>query len=496
VRTGTQLGPDIRQSLEELGPAFAAFGRYLSARVDLLPYPLCENLAAIPDRAATETAERVCAIFIRETGARPEAAFQRFDPRPHQSRLYWQSHYAQFAGADVTVRFIRPDIPAWIENADNFEVLQGGFEAWGVEPDELRQAVAEFVRELAAHRTFESDLAAFAALGRDAHSFEALAAPRIYRHLSTPYVLVHDCVSALATFSSSRSPDQARMLCLAWLHQALEGEVYPAEPHLGNVAITADGRIVFTNGPFATIPAKVKTHLADYLAAVAAENQEAAYTHFAKVAGGGRRDDDNPELRRRFLQMVAFRDGFWNDCQSVGLQPQLPPFAEQVLIHWRIARMYGELDESVNAFYRGLFHVVRSAAALAPGRDSLLEALYDLRIQGVFGNAKELVRPAQVAGLMEQYATAFMAMPANLDRLLTGITSGELPPHEPWEPLQHSAGGERPLPAIIYLLAIGGAALMLQTVCESVRSPTFDHVLVALFLVCGLVLLWTGGRWN
>src|ERR671910_95398 len=39
----------LRETLVELGPLFASFGRYLSSRIDLLPRRDCLELAAIPD---------------------------------------------------------------------------------------------------------------------------------------------------------------------------------------------------------------------------------------------------------------------------------------------------------------------------------------------------------------------------------------------------------------------------------------------------------------
>src|SRR5688500_17763493 len=41
----------LREALIELGPVFAAFGRYLSSRIDLLPRRECLELAAIGDGA-------------------------------------------------------------------------------------------------------------------------------------------------------------------------------------------------------------------------------------------------------------------------------------------------------------------------------------------------------------------------------------------------------------------------------------------------------------
>ena len=64
----------LRTALEELGPLFACFGRYLGSRIDLLPQATCSSLAAtripgaeeVPDEAAPEaTAAPVSDLFDR-----------------------------------------------------------------------------------------------------------------------------------------------------------------------------------------------------------------------------------------------------------------------------------------------------------------------------------------------------------------------------------------------------------------------------------------------
>lgn len=493
MQTKIEFNENLCRTLQELGPVFAAFGRYLASRVDLLPCGLCQDLAAIPDRAAPAPPEHVHEIFNRELGASPDQAFQWFDPWPYESRLFWQSHFAHLAGTEVVVRFARPDIPDWIEKAESIEEVVEMFAASGVKPNRIRTAVSDFRDELALRRSFESDLQSFALLELDSHSSGTLAAVRIYQHLSTPYVLVHERLDPIAGFSPPPSPDQARTLCLTWLRQALEGGVFAVEPHRENLAITPGGRIVFIAGPFAMLPDELKISLGKYLASAAGPDKNAAYRYFAQAVSRSRHTAGSEELRRRFLQTVGFRDGFGNESHAVRPRPQFPPFSEEVLIHWRIAQEYAEPSESVNAFYRGLLHAVATAAAMAPGRDSLLEALHELRVQKVLIDAKELLRPSEMAGLMEQYATTFLAMPADVDRFLDFAASGHYPDGAA-QRAQPVARSERYAAAVSLLLGFGALALLLHKVAESVRSPILNHVLAALCVGSGLILLWTGGR--
>jgi hypothetical protein len=80
-------------------------------------------------------------------------------------------------------------------------------------------------------------------------------------------------------------------------------------------------------------------------------------------------------------------------------------------------------DPSLVAFYRGLFTVVRTAAKIAPHRDSLDDALYDLRLMNTFGQARDMLQPSALMALMERYATTLLGMPQQIDRLLEGASA-------------------------------------------------------------------------
>src|SRR5688500_5310534 len=69
----------LRETLLELGPLFAGFGRYLSSRIDLLPRRDCLELAAIPDRSQPMHESDAAAVIERELGAPPDRRYFAFD---------------------------------------------------------------------------------------------------------------------------------------------------------------------------------------------------------------------------------------------------------------------------------------------------------------------------------------------------------------------------------------------------------------------------------
>jgi hypothetical protein len=485
---GAERVREVRQSLEELGPLFVAFGRYLSARIDVLPLAFCEDLARLPDRAPCEPLEYVKQLFLRQLGAPPERVFQWFGAEPRESRLLWQSHDASLGGVDITVRILRPDIPEWIENADNLEVLREFIEPRGMNARCFRAAAADFIEELRRRQSFETELAAFTEPERG-YQRDGVTSLKVYRHLSRAEILVHERLSSIEDPLLYQGAGQARSLCVAWLQRALQGAPYPVEPHSGNLGNTLEGSIVFMGGPSATLPERWRQDLRDYLIAAAAEDDSQALSHFENFASTTQNHGDRAELRRRFLQMVPFRDGFRREASGPD-QLLLPPFAERVLIHWRLARRYGDPDASIDTFYRGLMHLIRTAALIAPGRDSLLDALCDLRVREVFEVATGAFRPPELAGLMEQYAAAMLAMPAKIDRLLVDATAPVLPSRQAADPRSGEGPSGRFSSAACLLLALLSAALLFERVAQSSQGPAFDQtLLLVLFLAFGLVLI-------
>src|SRR5918995_981555 len=78
----------LRETLVELGPLFASFGRYLSSRIDLLPRRDCLELAAIADAGEPLTAADAAAAIERELGAPPDRRYFSFDSPPPRGRLW------------------------------------------------------------------------------------------------------------------------------------------------------------------------------------------------------------------------------------------------------------------------------------------------------------------------------------------------------------------------------------------------------------------------
>ena len=93
-----RIGPRLRLSLEELGPTFAEFGRYLSARGDLLPPDVAAELARADAPAPPLPFAETRAFVERELGNSLERLFVSFDEGPARSGPFTQAHRATLPG--------------------------------------------------------------------------------------------------------------------------------------------------------------------------------------------------------------------------------------------------------------------------------------------------------------------------------------------------------------------------------------------------------------
>jgi len=484
-----------------MSPLFAAFGRYLSTRIDLLPYTVCEELAEIRDAGAPTPAEGVRQVFARDLGCVPEAAFASFVSKPFDSRLFWQAHHASLGGRNVVARVIHPEIEDWIDDVELLPLLQNAFLWCDGNPGGFEVAVEDFRRSLDAATSFTAELRSAPLFAQDAEEFDLLGGQEFLKHLCVGHVAVNEEPEGggwPALDAPARSdPEQARTLCLVWLRQALQGRAFPVDPCLENIAFDSKGRVVFAAGPFATLADATKANLWDYLIAVAADDADEACSHLVREIHRDRADPGDTELRRRFRQMVPFRDGPGRAVpSSSAARMDHGRLSDRVLIHWRFAGERGRTgEEKLTSFYRGLCVLARTAERIAPGRDAFSEALRDLRLLTELGQFKDAFRPSHMAGLMERYGTAFLRFPGEMDRMLSQAASGVLPMGMNQSPRRPAANANPWIPAASLLLALAGAAMLAHRL-TTLMPRGINQLTALLFLGLGVILLRWGVRLN
>ena len=102
-------GVRVRRTLETLGPIFVKFGQALSARPDLVPDDVAEELALLRDHVPPFSGKAARAIVERSLGSPVEEWFEEFVETPLASASIAQVHPARLpGGAPVVVKVVRP----------------------------------------------------------------------------------------------------------------------------------------------------------------------------------------------------------------------------------------------------------------------------------------------------------------------------------------------------------------------------------------------------
>lgn len=246
----------VRMALEELGPAFVKLGQILSIRPDLVPPPLIRELEKLQDEVSAFPPDEVREQVRRELGAEVEDLFDSFEMTSLAAASIGQVHRARLkSGEEVVLKLQRPGIERTIQT--DLEILREiasivqRRSPWG----RIYQFV-DTVDELAESIQNELD---FTAEGRNAeqlrqrykHSDEVIF-PRVYWSFTSRRVLTLEFLEGTklgdpqALREIGASPRLvAETVVRNVLKQIFVDGFFHADPHPGNVAVSADGRLIF-----------------------------------------------------------------------------------------------------------------------------------------------------------------------------------------------------------------------------------------------------------
>lgn len=495
--TAETFGQRLRSELESLGSTFAAFGFYLSSRVDLLPADICLELAAIADGFTPLTFTAVRQIYSDETSRELEEDFLYVTEEPFETRFFYQKHKAWLPDdAQVIVKIVNSESENRFATDEEFlQMLAPAFTRFMSEKI-FTQSVEDFRRITARQFDLEREAQDLILANHDNTEFSMLCVPRIHKEFSGGKVLTLEQLSGTSLADlladgaaagvgghSPEANETARLLCSVWLQQTLYGQTFPIVAEAANVILTNDKRIAFTDCSMATLQPETQLNLRRYLSAAAKEQTDrAADFWFRELSVGGKSDEN--KLRQQLRQIVLFRDSDWYRQGRRGQTLNL------LLMQWRTATENGFVPQPhLPAFYRGLFNVVSLAERLAPDGNPLIEGLEDARLLANVADFKKMLSVEQMVADAGKYGSLMFELPHQFDEILRG--EEPLRASERRQQTQtHSTAAVTAL-----MLSAGGIALItpqLSVVFE--QSVWVSRFGFAVFVLCGIWLLRLIGR--
>ena len=251
-----RIARDFRLMAVRMGGVMIKVGQFLSARLDVLPAELTDELSGLQDEVPAEDFASIRALAEAELGARLESVFESFEARPLAAASLGQVHRARLPAdaresrllRDVVVKIQRPGIGDLVDI--DFAALRR-FGGWlqHYRPLRKRVDVLALIKELSdtVHREID-----YRAEGKNAETFRAnfadrkrIRVPRVVWSRTTGRVLTLENVYAikitdyeairLAGISCSTV---ASALFDTYLKQIFDDRFFHADPHPGNLFVS------------------------------------------------------------------------------------------------------------------------------------------------------------------------------------------------------------------------------------------------------------------
>lgn len=382
----------LRTALEDLGPLFACFGRYLGSRVDLLPLAACMTLA---ETRIHEAADRAPDTAPSVTGVDIEPA-----PFRRGALHLWYRGMTDDDDA-VVVKTVRSGVVTALEGQiEELPVLEH-LHFGGVA--DLGTAVESYLVWLERQFDLRRELRGLRRLASEVRAFDALLVPKLWHEHSDRQTLVYSdpggiAVGDIAVSSTDgdTNRDRARRLCSSWLQQVLLESVLPEGPPETNLSLLEDGRVAVTGGLFTSLGRKPRRALLDALIATSRGDPDRACDQLATACKEELENADRDRLRVLFRQAEPFRDGGWSETYR-GRR-----LADTLCVQWRLLRRENvDIPEPVVAYLRGLHQVEMCARRLAPDHDSFADAVDDLGVVAAASRLRENFSVRRVRGVLE-----------------------------------------------------------------------------------------------
>ena len=272
----------VRCACEDLGPIFVKFGQLLTARPDVLPPGLIEELKQLRDKVKAVPFTEIQPLLEEELGGKIEAHFDEFQKEAVAAGSIAQVYRARLraGGSWVAIKVQRPDIRSIVE-------IDLEFIAWFARA--LHEAVEEYrlydlpavMEETRAGLMREMDFNNEASNSEIFNSLNPFPghvfAPHIHRQFTTSRLLVTDWITGWSPEKAPLSDEVKRNLALAGgnsvFHQIVISGFFHADPHGGNILITTDHRICLLDwGLVGQLAKSMRYFLADLLSAIAQQD--------------------------------------------------------------------------------------------------------------------------------------------------------------------------------------------------------------------------------
>ncbi|MBC6433579.1 AarF/ABC1/UbiB kinase family protein [Nostoc sp. HG1] len=310
----------IRNTLLDLGPTFIKVGQLFSTRADIFPGEYVEELAKLQDKVPAFSYEQVEATIEKELGKKIPELFHNFEPVPLAAASLGQVHKAVLhTGESVVVKVQRPGLKKLFEI--DLQILKGitryfqNHPKWGRGRDWLG-IYEECCRILWEEIDYLNEGRNADTFRRNFRGYDWVNVPRVYWRYATSRVLTLEYLPGIkiSQYEALEAAGLDRKLIArqgaqAYLIQLLNSGFFHADPHPGNIAISASGALIFYDfGMMGRIKANVREGLMQTLFGIAQKDGDRVIQSLIDLGAIAPTDDIGPVRRSVQYMLDHFMD--------------------------------------------------------------------------------------------------------------------------------------------------------------------------------------------
>ena len=247
-----RVAANFRALAITMGGVMIKVGQFLSARLDVLPHEIINELSDLQDEVRPESFEAIRAVIEEEMQAPLGSRFADFEPTPLASASIGQVHRARLlsgeeVGARVVVKVQRPKIEQIVEtDLSALRVVARWIQLYP--PVNRRVNMPALMEEFSRSLREETD---YLNEGKNGETFAAnfahrpgVRVPRIFWSHTTRRVLTQEEIQAIkiSDYAAIEAAgidraEVANRLLDTYLQQIFEDRFFHADPHPGNLFV-------------------------------------------------------------------------------------------------------------------------------------------------------------------------------------------------------------------------------------------------------------------